>query len=84
MSEHHEPSALRKAEPWLRSKAESIFRALTPDGSGYDDEGRDRAVDRILFQLKVAYCEGYSDRMKDEVAEAKTETPKRPVRRKRK
>lgn len=84
MSEHQEPNALRAAEPWLRSKAESIFRALTPDGAGYDDEGRDRAVERILFQLKVAYCEGYSDRLKDEVKEMKSPEPKKRVTRRKK
>lgn len=77
VSEFRESSEMKRAEPWLRSKAVSIFTALTRDGGGYDDEGADRAIERILFQLKSAYAEGYADRMKSEAAEAVSPQPKR-------
>lgn len=78
MSQMHEPSALKKAEPWLRQNAESLLRCLV------DSEDDDQRVEKVLFQLKKAYCEGYSDRLKDEVTETKSiEAPKK-ARRKRK
>lgn len=82
MSEHREPSELRQAEPWLRLKAERVFHTLVNDGDMFDDDEQERLIDQILFHLKVAYSEGYADRMKSEVAEVKSEDP--PKRRRRK
>lgn len=76
MSEHREPSELRQAEPWLRQKAERILDQVFP--GEWDREDDDDLVSKILFYLKVAYSEGYADRMKSEVSELKSEdAPKR-------
>ena len=81
MSEVREPNALRKAEPWLRTNAERLIRRLYDD---FDPEEDAEMLDRVLFELKRAYCEGYADRLKDEAAESKTPEPKRRVQRRKK
>lgn len=83
MSEHQEPSALRQAEPWLRLKAERLVSILVEDPDLLEDDVRERMIERVLFDLKVAYSEGYADRMKSEVAEVRSETPKRTTRRRK-
>lgn len=74
MSEYQEPSELKKAEPWLRSKAERL--AARMDQWHYDAT-EEQVVEQILFQLKVAYSEGYADRIKAEATEAVSPPPKK-------
>lgn len=81
MTELHEPSELKKAEAWLRQKAERILSKIHPD---WDEEEDAQTVEAILFQLKVAYSEGYADRIKAEASEAVSPPPKRRVQRKKK
>lgn len=81
MSEIREPSELKKAEPWLRGKAERIMTKL--HGS-WDEEEDAETIDWILFRLKEAYAEGYADRIKAEAAEATSPPPKKRVTRRKK
>lgn len=70
---------LKAATPWLELKADSIARHF--DG---DETVVSTIRDKVLQCLKDAYSEGYADRMKSEVAELKTDTPKRMTRRRKK
>lgn len=81
MSEHQEPSELKKAEAWLRGKAERLASKMIDWPFTATEE---EMVEQILFQLKVAYSEGYADRIKSEAAEAVSPPPKRRVQRKKK
>lgn len=82
MAEMHEPNALRAAEPWLRANAERLMRRLY--GEDFDPEADTEMLDRVLWELKRSYVEGYADRLKDEAKEAKSPEPKRRVQRRKK
>ena len=71
---------LRAAEPWMNSRVESFARRWFHG----DEDSVGRASRELLELLKVIYGEGYSDRMKSEVAEVRSETPKRTTRRRKK
>jgi hypothetical protein len=71
---------LKAATPWLEGKARS-FAARRFAG---DENVVEHVTRELLELLKESFSEGYADRMKSEVAETRSETPKRTARRKKK